>query len=90
VNLAFRCRKVVFEWEKLGLESFRNDTSVYIYAHLSLTTQIQTQLLILHLNNWLWDMHMNTYIQPFKQPSSFVDPHGWYFVFWQCYVFSAF
>jgi len=29
MNLAFGCRMVVFEWERFGLESFRNDTSVY-------------------------------------------------------------
>ena len=28
VDLAFGCRRVVFEWEGFGLESFRNDTSL--------------------------------------------------------------
>jgi len=28
MDLAFRCRRVVFEWEGFSLESFRNDTSV--------------------------------------------------------------
>ena len=36
MNLAIERRRVVFEWEGLGLESFRNDTSlslsVYIYT----------------------------------------------------------
>jgi len=28
MDLAFGCRRVAFEWEGFGLESFRNDTSL--------------------------------------------------------------
>ena len=33
IDLAFGCHKVVFEWEGFSLESFRNDTSLYIYIY---------------------------------------------------------
>jgi len=51
--LAFGCRRVIFEWEKFGLESFRNDTSLYMCArapkklvsiHISKTTYQNTCL----------------------------------------------
>ena len=34
LDLAFRCRRVVFEWERFGIESFQNDASLsnYVYS----------------------------------------------------------
>ena len=34
LDLAFRCHRVVFEWERFGIESFQNDTSLshYVYS----------------------------------------------------------
>ena len=34
MNLTFRCRRVVFEWEGCGLKSFRNDTSLSLSLSL--------------------------------------------------------
>ena len=34
MDLVFECRRVVFEWEGFGLESFQNDTSLSPYIHM--------------------------------------------------------
>ena len=44
VDIAFECRRIVFEWEGFGLESFQNDKSLslslslYIYIYISYST----------------------------------------------------
>ena len=40
VDLVFRCRRVVFEWEGFGLESFQNDTSLSLSLSISLSLSL--------------------------------------------------
>ena len=54
MNLAFRYRRAVFEWEGFGLESFWNDTSIHTYMgkvtiHLSVTKLSDTHISFHHI-----------------------------------------
>jgi len=41
MDLAFGCRRIVFEWEGFGLESFWNDTSL---SHTHIHTQSEREV----------------------------------------------
>jgi len=74
MDIAFRCRRVVSEWEVFDLESFQNDTSLYICIYIYIYLLFNMYILIYacmcsymcvcvyrHISRHICSMYMYTY-----------------------------